>query len=119
MSDNKVSWDSLSSILHSMKETMSNYKRTGTLPWNARMGIRDLAYQTGGLLKLDMQLHNERHKQGKTETQIREEIEIELAEVLALTLFVADQMNLDVRVGFQKMLDEDAMKIKQRTTLQP
>jgi hypothetical protein len=108
-------WDSLKEITKAMITTMASYDSTGVKSWDARIAIQDLAYQAGGLLKLDMQLHNERHLQGKTTDQIKSDIEMELAEVIADALFAAHKLGLDVRNGFQRMLDSDKEKIAERT----
>jgi len=107
-------WNSLEEISKAMVGNMRHYEVTGTKAWDARMALRDLAYQAGGLLKLDMQLNGERHRQGQSEEEILQNIEMELAEVMALSLFAASKLGLDVKAGFQKMLDIDKAKIAGR-----
>ena len=99
-----------------MVDVMRQYEGTRTKPWDARIALRDLAYQAGGLLKLDMQLHGERHCQGKSQEKLRQEMEVELAEVVAVALFAAHELGLDIGRGFDAMLDKDKEKIIERST---
>lgn len=93
---------------------MQAYESTGTKPWSDGTALMDLAYQAGNLLKLKMQLNQERFSEGKTKPEILKEIQIELAEIVALALFIEHKLELDVRQGFQAMLASDAVKIKKR-----
>ena len=105
-------WDSMSLVTKTMVANMNAYEDTGTKAWDARIMLRDLAYQIGGIQKIDMQLNNERHKQGKSERALLAEMEMELAEVIAGALFVAHELKLDVNKGFQRMLEGDEEKSK-------
>lgn len=112
----KRKWDSLETMTLEMASNMRRYEATGVKPWNARAALNDLAYQAGGLQKLIMQLNGERHLQGKSKKALLSDIEMELAEVVSISLFAAHELGLDVRKGFQRMLDSDKKKIKARRT---
>lgn len=108
-------WDSMKQMTQAMSRNMRVYKKTGTKNWDARIALRDLAYQASGLLKLDMQFHKERHAQGKTKAELLQNMETELAETIAIALFAASELGLDVGKGFQRMLAYDAKKISTRS----
>lgn len=107
-------WDSLQALTAAMVETIRAYDSTGVKTWDGRIALQDLAYQVGGLQKLCMQLNNERHLQGKTLEDVKADIEIELAEVIGVALFAAKDLGVDVRKGFQRMLETDMNKIAER-----
>jgi hypothetical protein len=107
-------WDSIEAMTKAMVANMKAYDNTGaTKPWDARIAIRDLAYQAGGINKIDMQIHGER-KSKKSQEELRQEMEMELGEIASLCMFIATEMGLDIRQGFQNMLDGDNTKIKER-----
>ncbi len=108
-------WDSIQTVTRAMLDTMRAYEKTGIAPWTARIALRDLVYQAGGLMKLDMQLHGERHLQGRTKEDILKDIEVELAEIVAVALFAAHELNLDISEGFQRMVKSDQDKIACRS----
>jgi len=108
-------WVSLQEMTKAMVENFRRYEDTGTKPWDARIAIHDLAYQVGGIQKLDMQLSGERHPQGKTKADILAAMETELAEVVAESLFIAHELGLDILRGFECMLETDHKKIECRS----
>ena len=111
--------DSLANITNAMVANMADYTKTGTKNWDASIALVDLAYQAGGLLKLKMQLDNERHKQGKTKEQLLNDVQLELAEVVSLALFIAHELKLDIKQGFEDMLCVDENRIAERAALLP
>ena len=111
----KKNWDLISEITKAMKKNMIQYRKTGTTPWGHSTAMVDLGYQAGHLLKLKMQLDGERHREGRSKAQLCKLIETELAEVIAISAFIADDLKLDLAAGFQNMLDADKKKIRQRS----
>jgi NTP pyrophosphatase (non-canonical NTP hydrolase) len=109
---------SSSPTLHQLTdEIVAVYKRyeaTGTAKWTHEIAAKDLAYQLGSLTKALMQLRGERHAGGKTPEQLRAAVGDELADILAETLFIARELDIDLAASWQAMVASDDAKITER-----
>ena len=100
-------------IIKQMKEYSS---RLGTKPWDYKTALRDLPCQVGSLTKLVMQLEGERYRYNKTNTEIKEEIGDELADILSLVVFIAHELNIDLNDAWEEMLKSDENKLFTRSS---
>jgi len=100
-------------IIKQMKEYSS---RLGTKPWDYKTALRDLPCQVGSLTKLVMQLEGERYRYNKTNTEIKEEIGDELADILSLVVFIAHELNIDLNDAWEEMLKSDESKLSTRSS---
>ncbi len=93
---------------------MKKYARSmGTKEWTYETAVGDLPCQVGSLTKLLMQLKNERSRYHQTDEQIQEKISDELADILSLIIFIADELGIDLADSWQKMLESDQKKFQQ------
>lgn len=104
----------LSELTHEVVAIYKRYTTTGTNPWTYDTASRDLPYQVGSLTKLMMQLTGNRHAEGKNEDEIKSQVGDELADILAETLFIAHELNINLEEAWNKMLKSDELKIKDR-----
>jgi hypothetical protein len=98
-------------IVHQMEQYHQNL---GTKPWDYRTASRDLSCQIGSLMKLMMQLENERYRHGKSDSQIKAEIGDELADILSLVLFISHDLKIDIASAWDQMIKSDQKKFKDR-----
>ncbi len=90
------------------------HENFGTKTWDASIAGKDMACQSGSLIKLLMQLANERYNHKKTNDKIKEEIADELSDMLSLVLFIAHELDIDIKDAWQKMLQSDENKFRTR-----
>lgn len=90
------------------------YEATGTKPWTYEIAARDLVYQVGSLMKLVMQRNGERFVGSEDKTMIDHRIGDELADIMAETLFIARELNIDIESSWRSMVASDESKIDQR-----
>lgn len=95
----------------------NKYTKTGTVKWTYEIALLDLQYQLGSLTKRVMQLQNKRHKENLSEKEIKDKIADELADIFAETLFIAKELKVDLDKAFNKMLESDDKKIKDRSKI--
>ena len=91
------------------------YNKQGTKPWDYTTATLDLSYQLGSLAKRIGQLNNTRYRDNLSEEQIKKYIADELADILAETLFIANDLNIDMHQAWDAMLASDKKKINGRT----
>jgi len=96
-------------------KSFNSYIAQGTKKWNWESAAKDLPYQVGSVAKIMQQLTNERWAEGKTKTQLQDELSDELADVVACTLFIAAELKIDMDKAWQNMLDSDKRKVNQRS----
>lgn len=94
--------------------TFKNYQKTGTPAWDYKIAARDLPYQVGSLTKALLQLEGTRHKEGKTNSELKAKIADELADIFAEVLFIAHGLNISLEKAWQDMLASDNKKIAAR-----
>jgi hypothetical protein len=94
--------------------TFKNYQKTGTPAWDHWIAARDLPYQVGSLTKLLLQLDGTRHREGKTDKELKAKIGDELADIFAETLFIAHGLDISLEEAWDKMLQSDQKKISER-----
>ncbi|TSC68547.1 MAG: hypothetical protein G01um101456_601 [Parcubacteria group bacterium Gr01-1014_56] len=94
--------------------TFKNYQKIGTPPWDHMIAARDLPYQVGSLTKLLLQLEGIRHREGKTEKEIKTKIADELADIFAEVLFIAHGLDISIEEAWEAMLHSDQKKISER-----
>jgi hypothetical protein len=90
------------------------YEQTGTIPWNYSIATRDLPYQVGSLTKAVSQLEGIRHREGKTDEELKAKIGDELADIFAEVLFIAHDFGISLEDVWQNMLASDQRKIDER-----
>jgi NTP pyrophosphatase (non-canonical NTP hydrolase) len=56
-----------------------------------------------------------RHKESKTDTQIKEGIKDELADILAEVLFISQELDIDLEEAWKGMVKSDHAKISARS----
>ncbi len=95
-------------------QSFSEHTKTGTTPWNYEIAAKDLMYQVGGLMKLIMQMKGERYAHGKTKEEIKIAIADEVSDILANTLFLAHDLNIDVAEAWDIMQKSDKDKVSAR-----
>jgi hypothetical protein len=95
--------------------TFNRYNDQGTNPWDYETATYDLAYQIGMLTKRIMQMKNKRYADGLSQAELKELVADECADILANTLFVAHELDIDLEKAWQGMLDSDEKKIEERT----
>lgn len=59
-------------------------------------------------------MDGKRYKEGLSDKDIKEKIADELADIFTETLFIAKELKIDLDKAFDKMLESDHLKIKQR-----
>ncbi len=91
------------------------YLTQGTKPWNASVASRDLSYQTGTLSKILLQLDGYVHDHGLTREELLSQAELDIGDILSLTLFIAHKLGIDPDHAFQRQLGSDLQKIHERT----
>ena len=96
-------------------KSFGSYVAQGTKKWDWHSAAKDLPYQVGSITKIMQQLTNERWAEGKSEKELKNELSDELADVIACTLFIASDLNIDIESAWQKMLDSDKKKVSQRS----
>ncbi len=100
-----------------VRTQMAKYARTmKTKEWTYETAAKDLPVQVGSLTKLLMQLKNERYRHNQTDAEIKEKLADELADMLSLVLFIANELDIDLTVAWQKMLESDDRKIQERAS---
>ncbi len=90
------------------------YQKTGTKPWTYEIAAKDLSYQVGSLTKLIMQRTGERFADNKSEEELRKGIADELADILAETLFIAHELDIDLTQAWEDMIRSDESKVSVR-----
>lgn len=95
--------------------TFESYKKTGTAEWTHEIAAKDLSYQLGSLTRALMQLKGERFADGKTPEELKKQVADELADILAEVLFIAHELEIDIGESWEKMIDSDNTKIKNRS----
>lgn len=105
---------SLEKFTQEIVNTFKKYEQTGTTPWNYSIAARDLPYQVGALTKAILQLENIRHRNGKTEEELKKEIADELADIFAEVLFIAHELNISLEYAWKNMIQSDNQKIEER-----
>jgi NTP pyrophosphatase (non-canonical NTP hydrolase) len=96
-------------------KSFNSYVAQGTKKWNWESAAKDLPYQVGSIAKIMQQLTNERWDEGKSETQLKDELSDELADVIACSLFIAAELNIDIDKAWQNMLKTDKHKVTERS----
>ncbi len=91
------------------------YDRQGTKTWTYEIAAQDLQYQIGNLTKRILQLKGYRYAEGLNEEEIKEKLADELADIMAETLFIAHELNIDLAAAWNAMLASDAKKIEERS----
>ena len=94
-----------------------NYLRSGTVRRDAMIASRDLTYQIGTLNKLLMQLHKQRRNDGMTEEEMKSKISDELSDIMADTLYIAHELNINMDLAWEEMIKNDTSKIEKREDL--
>lgn len=92
----------------------AEYEKQGTLRWTYKEAAADLPYQVGSLVKRVNQLQGIRHAEGLTREQLVLSIADEIADILSESLFIAQQLGIDIDQAFTAMLASDREKIAQR-----
>jgi NTP pyrophosphatase (non-canonical NTP hydrolase) len=62
-----------------------------------------------------LQLTNERWADNKGERTLKAELSDELADILAETLFIAHELDINLQEAWQNMLDSDQRKVTSRS----
>ena len=93
---------------------ISQYSQTGTKPWDYQTAVKDLPVQVGSLTKLIMQKNGERFAHGMSEQDIRLKIADELADIMSLVLYIAHELNIDIKEAWGNMLKSDFTKFSRR-----
>ena len=91
------------------------YEKIGTNKWNKDIVSKDLIYQVGILMKRLLQLNNDRYRKGLTDKELISEISDEIADIIAETLFIAHELDIDVNESWDNMLESDKKKISERS----
>ena len=94
-----------------------SYEKTNTVAWGYSIAARDLPYQVGTLTKAVLQLENIRHRKGKTENDLKQDIADELADIFAEILFIAHELDISLEDAWNQMLLSDNKKIEERKVL--
>jgi NTP pyrophosphatase (non-canonical NTP hydrolase) len=114
-----MSMQKQSKTIHQMTDevvkSFNSYVAQGTKKWNWESAAKDLPYQVGSVAKIMQQLTNERWAEGKSESQLKAELSDELADVIACSLFIAAELNIDIDQAWQNMLDTDSRKVSERS----
>lgn len=107
----KYDIDSLSEqVVHQMEA----YPQIGTKKWTYRTALKDLPVQVGSLTKLMMQSDGERDDHGMSKKEIKTKMADELADLLSLTLFIAQGLSIDMKEAWRTMLASDQAKFAAR-----
>ena len=97
-------------------KSFSNYdENTPTVEWNYHIAARDLAYQIGSLTKALMQLDGERFDEEKSESELRDIVADELADILAETLYIAHELDISMSEALDAMVESDNKKIEKQS----
>lgn len=99
-----------------VQKSIKLYPNSGTKPWDYQIAAKDIAVQTGSLIKLIMQLNNERYSHGKSTSELKIAISDELGDILSLVLYVADELDIDMNEAWENMLKSDHRKVTERLT---
>lgn len=99
-----------------IQKSIKLYPNVGTKSWDYQIAAKDIAVQTGSLIKLIMQLNNERYAHGKSNKELKVAISDELADILSLVLYVADELDIDMNEAWENMLKSDYDKVTERVT---
>lgn len=83
----------------------------GFKPWDYKIAVQDLPVQVGSLTKAIMQLHNERRAHGLSQVELKDKIADELADIMSLVLFIAHELNIDIKTAWNSMIKSDNNKI--------
>ncbi len=105
----------LNDMRDELLEVWNNYHKQGTIPWTHEIAAQDLQYQLGSLTKLILQLKNYRYNEGLSESEIKEKIADELADIIAEAIFIGDGYGIDLMEAWNKMLRSDERKIEERS----
>lgn len=105
---------SLQEMTQDVQKSIKMYPNVGTKPWDYQIAAKDIAVQAGSLIKLIMQLNNERYGHGKSESMLKAAISDELADILSLVLYVADELDIDINEAWENMLESDNNKVTER-----
>ena len=104
----------LQQLTEGIVKNYDNYVRSGTVRRDAMIASRDLSYQVGTLNKLLMQLHNQRRADTMLEPEIKEKIADELSDIIADTLYIASELDINMDKAWDKMIESDTHKIEKR-----
>lgn len=105
----------LQEMMQDVQKSIQQYPDSGTKSWDYQIAAKDMAVQTGSLIKLIMQLNNERYHHGKSESDLKAAISDELSDILSLVLYVADELNIDLHEAWENMVKSDYDKVAQRS----
>ena len=106
---------SLDQMTGDVKRHIKLYQeRMGTKAWDADIAAKDLSVQVGSLMKLMMQLKGERHAYGKSKEELTNAIADELADILSLVLYVAQELNINMDEAWDTMLRSDIQKFSKQ-----
>ncbi len=107
--------DTLDKMQQEVVEIFRKYDAQGTKTWTYEVASHDLQYQVGNLSKCILQLQNYRYREGLDESQIKDKLSDELADIMAEVLFIAHELDINLHSAWANMLDSDKKKINERS----
>jgi NTP pyrophosphatase (non-canonical NTP hydrolase) len=105
----------IKSMTDQIVKIFKEYDKQGTKSWTYDIAAHDLQYQIGILAKRVLQLKGFRFKEGLSDENIKNDISDELADVLAETLFIAHELDIDIGEAWNAMIESDKKKINTRS----
>lgn len=105
----------LSQLTKEVRQSFAKYDAQGTRHWTWETAVKDLSYQVGSLSKVTLQLSGDRYAEGKNHDELQWQLRNELADILAEVLYVASELGIDMNTAMAEMVDDDQMKIDERT----
>ena len=98
-----------------LDEIWKYYEKQGTNPWNYDVAAQDLPYQIGSIGKIMLQLKGFRFDEGLSKEELMIKLADEFADVMAIIIYMAHEMNIDLDKAWKNMLLSDIKKITKRS----
>jgi NTP pyrophosphatase (non-canonical NTP hydrolase) len=107
----------LATLTQAILKSLAQYDNQGTRHWDTDAAMKDLAYQTGCVSKVLMQLENTRWADGKSKEDLMAQLRNELADVITDALYIANEQGCDMDLAMQEMFADDDKKAAERAKL--
>lgn len=105
----------ISQLTKIVKDSFTQYDKQGTRHWTWEVATQDLSYQIGSLNKVMLQLSGNRWDHGKDKATLEADFRDELADIMAVVLYIASERGIDMNQAMNEMIKSDVRKIEERT----
>jgi len=105
----------LTQLSDAIQKSFARYDQQGTRHWTWQVAAQDLIYQIGSLHKVALQLSGDRWAHNKSKEVLEAEFKDELADIVAVALYIAAERGIDMNQAMDDMFASDQQKVADRT----